>query len=136
MVASHDGCQLLQHGNPLQSVRSPDRMLLNPGKFFRCQPGRLLKNIIRNSDFTNIMKQASHTDSLYKFLRFPKRSGQLLCIVGHPVGMAPGINIFCIYHQTQHLYCLHIAFFQPAVCLPDLAAVQFQKNMQDRIMEG
>ena len=46
----------------IQHIGSGHRMPLHNSKFFSCQSARLVQNLIRNGNFTNIMKSRCRTD--------------------------------------------------------------------------
>ena len=79
-------------------------MALNHIVLFIRQPAGLIQNILRYTDFTDIVKQrrlADHLNGIHIHIQ-GFRNGR--CVIRHIIGMAEGIMILCVNSRRKGKY--------------------------------
>ena len=118
MVVSGNLDNMWNKGNIFQNFCTNDRMLFDQVVFILCKLGRFIQDLIRNSDFSDIMEIGCMLQLLNLFRGPSQLCGNQCSIFCNPEGVSTGIFILrlkgsgqCLHHLQGKLL-IFLLFFQ------------------------
>ena len=114
MVIEHAGNDVLELLHIAEDARADFRMLFHLVKLFRSQLAGFLEHRLGHADFSHVVQQPGHVNSIDLIVGTPRKAGQMPAEQRHALAVAARVSILGVNRagetvQQAHHQAVHVA---------------------------